>query len=295
MNGGRAHRARILPLGRDASSRYGPWIVAATVYVAALALAAALAIASAEQSWNSALAGRISVQVPPPSDGMEKPVEEVVALLRATPAIEEAAPIDEAVSRSLLEPWLGAGAKLDTLPLPALIDVRLRPGVQLDIVALEVALDAAVPGARIDDHGLWLARMLRFTRALQAFGAALAVLFGLTAVATAVFATRAGLAAHGETIGILRLIGAQDGHIARPFVAHSRNLALKGGIVGSALAAATLILLARYAPGGSALMLPDMTLSPIQWAALAGLPLIVAALGMATARLTVMRALSRVT
>lgn len=295
MNGGRAHRARILPLGRDASSRYGPWIVAATVYVSALALAAALAIASAEQSWNSALAGRISVQVPPPSDGMEKAVEEVVALLRATPAIEEAAPIDEAVSRSLLEPWLGAGAKLDTLPLPTLIDVRLRPGVQLDIVALEVALDAAVPGARIDDHGLWLARMLRFTRALQAFGAALAVLFGLTAVATAVFATRAGLAAHGEAIGILRLIGAQDGQIARLFVAHSRNLALKGGIGGSALAAATLILLTRYAPSGSALMLPDMTLSPIQWAALAGLPLIVAALGMATARLTVMRALSRVT
>ncbi len=295
MNGGRGHRARILPLGRGASSRYGPWIVAATVYVAALALAAAMAIASAEQSWNSALAGRISVQVPPPSDGMENPVAEVVALLRATPAIEEAAPIDEAVSRSLLEPWLGAGAKLDTLPLPTLIDVRLRPDVQLDIVALEVALDAAVPGARIDDHGLWLARMLRFTRALQAFGAALAVLFGLTAVATAVFATRAGLAAHGEAIGILRLIGAQDSHIARPFVAHSRNLALKGGIVGSALAAATLILLARYAPGGSALMLPDMTLSPIQWAALAGLPLIVAALGMATARLTVMRALSRVT
>lgn len=295
MMAGRNHTALALPLGRDGASRYGPWIVAATVYVAALALAASMAIASAERSWNGALAGRISVQVPPPSDGVENRVGEVVALLRGTPAIEEAAPVDEALSRSLLEPWLGAGAELDGLPLPTLIDVRLRPEVQLDIVALEVALDAAVPGTRIDDHGLWLARTLRFAHALQVFGAAIAVLFGLTAIATAAMATRAGLAAHDDAIRILRLIGARDGYIARRFVVHSCGLAIKGGTLGCALAVATLVLLDRYAPGASTLMLPDMTLSPIQWAALAALPLAVAALGMTAARLTVMRALSRVT
>ena len=291
----RGHMARILPLGHGATSRYGPWIVAATVYVAALALAALMAIASAERNWHGALAGRISVQVPPPPDGAENHVAEIVALLHGTPAIEEAVPLDEAQSRSLLEPWLGVGAELDDLPLPLLIDVRLRPAVQLDIVALEVALDAAVPGTRIDDHGLWLARTLRFTRALQVFGAAIAVLFGLTAMATAAMATRAGLAVHEDAIRILRLIGAPDGYIAHRFVAHSCGLAIKGGVLGCALAAATLILLDRYAPGAGALMLPDMTLSPIQWAALAALPLAIAALGMTVARLTVMRALSRVT
>ena len=285
---------RVLPLGRDASSRYGPWIIAATVYIAALGLATAMAIASAEQTWRGTFSGRISVQVPASPDGTENRVAEIVALLLATPAVEEAAPIDETVSRALLEPWLGAGPGLGALPLPTLIDVRLRRGAELDIVALEVALDAAVPGTRIDEHGLWLEEVLHFTRALQAFGGALTVLFSLTAVATAVFATRAGLAAHGATIGIMRLVGDHDTRIARQFVAHSSNLAIKGGIVGCALAAATLFLLGRYAPGGTALMLPEMTLSPIQWGALAALPLVVAALGMAGARLTVMRALSRV-
>ncbi len=294
MTGGRRHLGRALPLGRDASSRYGSWIIAATVYIAALGLAATMAIASAERSWRGTFAGRISVQVPASADGAQDRVAETVALLIATPAIEDAAPIDEAESRALLEPWLGAGPGLDALPLPTLIDVRLRRGAELDIVALEVALDAAVPGTRIDEHGLWLEKVLHFTRALQAFGAALTVLFALTAVATAVFATRAGLAAHGEAIRIMRLVGAQDTRIARQFVAHSRNLAIKGGIVGCALAAATLFLLGRYAPGGTTLMLPEMTLSPMQWGALAGLPLVVAALGMASARLTVMRALSRV-
>ena len=295
MTAGFVHMARILPLGHGAASRYGPWIVAATVYVAALAAAASMAIASAEKGWKGALAGRISVQVPPPPDGTVQHVADVVALLRGTPAIEEAVPVDEALSRSLLEPWLGAGAELDDLPLPTLIDVRLRRGVQLDIIAMEVALDAAVPGTRIDDHGLWLARTLDFTRALQIFGAAIAVLFGLTAIATAVMATRAGLAAHDDAIRILLLVGAPDGYIARRFVAHSCGLTIKGGILGCALAAATLVLLDRYAPGAGTLMLPDMTLSPIQWAALAALPLAVAALGMTAARLAVMRALSRVT
>lgn len=295
MTAGRAYAAGVLPLRRDAASRYGPWIIAAALYVAALALAATMAIRDVERNWQTALAGTISVQVPAPAGGTGTPVSEIIALLRATPAIAEATPIDEAVARSLLEPWLGAGAELKALPLPTLIDVRLRPGARLDIVPLEVALDAAVPGTRIDDHGIWVARMLRFTRALQVFGAAIVAVFALITVMTVIFATRAGHSAHREEIGILQLIGAQDSYIARQFVAHSRNLAFKGGVVGCALAVATLVLLDRYAPQGNALMLPEMTLSPIQWGVLACLPLIAAVIGMVTARLTAMRALSRVT
>ena len=295
MSSGRAFTAAVLPLGRDAAGRYGPWIAGAALYVAALALAATMAIANVERSWQPALADRISVVVPAPSGNAGNAVAEIVALLRATPAIAEAAPIDDAAARSLLEPWLGSGAQLESLPLPTLIDVGLRPDIRLDIVALEVALDAVVTGTRIDDHGIWLARMLRFTRALQVFGAAVAVVFLLIGVLTVIFATRSGLSACREEIGILRLIGAEDSYIARQFVARSRNIAIKGGIVGCALAAASLILLARFAPYGDALMVPGMMLSPIQWAVLACLPLVAAAIGMATSRLTAMRALSRAT
>ena len=295
MTGGGAYAGGVLPLGRDAGNRYGPWIIAAALYVAALALAGTMAIGDAEQGWRTALAGKISVQVPVSSGKDGEPVAEVVALLRATRAIAEAQPVDSAVARSLLEPWLGAGAEIETLPIPVLIDVRLQPGARLDIVALEVALDAAVPGTRIDDHGIRLARMLRFTLALQVFGAAVTAAFGLIVAVTVIFATRAGLSAHGQEIGILQLIGARDSYIASQFVTYSRNLAIKGGVVGCALAAATLVLLGRYAPNGNVLMVPEMTLSPIQWVVLACLPPVAAAIGMATARLTAMRALSRVT
>ena len=295
MTAGDTRAARILPVKGDAGKRYGPWIVGAALFVATLALAATMAIRNAEQGWRTALAGKISVQVPAPPGSGGEPAAEIVALLRATPAIVEAEAIDAAVARSLLEPWLGAGAEIESLPLPTLIDVRLRPDAGLDIVALEVALDAAVPGTRIDDHGIRLAHILQFARALQVFGVAIAAMFGLIATMTAVFATRAGLSAHGEDIGILQLIGAEDSHIARQLMAKSRNFSIKGGVVGCALAAGTLIVLDRYAPDGNAFMVPEMTLSPIQWAVLACLPLVATALAMAAAHLTAMRALSRVT
>ena len=295
MTAGSAYSAAgVLPLRRDAGSRYGPWIVAASLFVVTLALAATMAIRNAEQGWRTTLAGKISVQVPAPSGTGEDAVAEIVALLRATPAIADAEPVDPVVARSLLEPWLGAGAEMEALPVPALIDVRLQPDAGLDIVALEVALDAAVPGTRIDDHGIRLAYVLRFALALQVFGAAVAAIFGLIATMTAIFATRAGLSSHREEIGILQAIGAGDGYIARQFVAHSANVSIKGGIVGCALAAGALILLARYAPGGNAFMVPEMTLSPIQWIVLACLPPVAAVIAMAAARVTAMRALSRV-
>ena len=295
MTAGGTRAARVLPLKGDAGNRYGPWIVGAALFVATLALAATLAIRNAEQGWRTALAGKISVQVPAPPGSGGEAAAEIVALLRATPAIAEAEAIDAAVARSLLEPWLGTGAEIESLPLPTLIDVRLRPDAGLDTVALEVALDAAVPGTRIDDHGIRLANILRFALALQVFGAAVTAISALIAMMTAVFATRAGLSAHGEAIRILQLIGAEDSRIARQLMARSRNFSIKGGVAGCALAAGALILLHRYAPDGNAFMVPEMTLSPIQWAVLACLPLVATALAMATAHLTAMRVLSRVT
>ena len=293
MRAGRASADGVLPLAGDAGNRYGPWIVAAAFYVAALALAATMAIGDAERSWRTALAGKISVQVPAPSETVGEPVAEIVALLRTRPAIAEAEPVDAAAARSLLEPWLGAGAEIEALPVPALIDVRLRPDARLDIVALEVALDAAVPGTRIDDHGIRLAGLLRFTGALQVFGAAVTAVFGAIALMAVSFATRAGLSACKEEIGILQLIGAQDSYVARQFVARSRSLAFKGGVAGCALAAGTLVLLDRFAPEGDTIMVPELALSPIQWGVLACLPLVATVLGMAAAHLTAMRALAR--
>ena len=292
---GRATRdALVMPLGRDASSRFGPWIVGAMVYIASIALAGAMVLSSTGQAWQSDLAGTITIQVMPQGAGTGEAVERIVALLRRTPGITEAEPLDEDAMRALLAPWLGKDANLAALPVPALIHARIAPYAQIETKALAARLAAEVPGTTVDDHGLWLEDIRLFAGALQAIGYAIVVLVGATAIVTVVFATRAGLAVHEDVIEILHLVGAQDGYIARQFQIHVRTLALAGGLIGFALSVATIIVLGRFAPVGEGAMLPQMTLAPLQWLAMASLPLIAVGIGMATARVTVMRALSRV-
>jgi cell division transport system permease protein len=94
-------------------------------------------------------------------------------------------------------------------------------------------------------------------------------------------------------VELLHVMGAPDRYVARQFQSHVLGLAIRGGLIGTMLAAATLFGLARAGGQYSTGLLPDMSLTPIQLAALVGVPLAAALLAAVTARLTVMRALAR--
>ena len=113
------------------------------------------------------------------------------------------------------------------------------------------------------------------------------------AAVTVVFVTRSGLAVHGTIIELLHLIGAEDRFIARQFEFHALKLGFLGSLPGLALAAASLAFLGAMAGRIDAPLLPRLTLAPAQWAVLAILPLVVGAIAMVTARVTVMRRLAR--
>ena len=283
----------VLPLGGDASSRCGPWIVGAIVYIASIAMAGAMMLSSAGPAWQSELAGKLTIQVMPQGADTDAAVARILGVLRARPDIVEAEALDEAAMRALLSPWLGNDVDLSALPVPGLIDARIARGQKIDTEALAARLAAEVPGTTVDDHGLWLEDLALFADALEAIGYLIVALVGATAIVTVVFATRAGLAVHEDVIEILHLVGAQDRYIARQFQIHVRTLALTGGVIGFVLAVATIIVLSRFAPIVEGIIVPEMTLSPLQWLALAGLPLVAVAIGMATAHVTVMRALAR--
>ena len=264
------------------------------VYIASIALSSGMILSSAGEAWHTELAGTLTVQVMPHGEATEPMVDRVVALLRAPRGLAEAKPLNMAEMQALLAPWLGKDVDLNALPVPALIDARIARGAQIDTEALAARLAAEFPGTILDDHALWLGDLGRFADALKAVGYLIVALGGATAIATAVFATRAGLAVHDDVIELLHLVGAQDRYIARQFQIHIRSLALGGGMIGFALAVATIILLGRFAPVAESILVPKMMLSPLQWLVLAGLPLIAVGIGMATARATVMRSLARV-
>ncbi len=284
-----------LPLERDPSGRFLPWLVALMVYLAALALVCAMMMGKVVERWDTGLSGRITVQVPPAEAGAEAdaPLDKVIEILLAAPGIVSAKVLEPDEIVELLEPWLGAGASYADLPLPALIEVDMDPAAGPDLEKLARELDRAAPGTVLDDHQSWLGRLLDLARSIELVAGLIVVLVGASAVTMVAFATRMGLAIHGPVIELLHLIGAQDSYVASEFQSHALKLALRGGVVGLALAGLTAGLVGRLFARMDAALLPELRLLPIEWAALAVLPLVVAAVAMLTARLTVLRTLGR--
>ena len=280
-----------LPLAQDPTGRFLTWITALMVYLAVLALAGTLMVSDVARRWDSALAGGLTVQVAP-LDGatpLDERVEAALAVLRATPGVKAATALTPEENARLLEPWLGPEAADPLLPVPRLIDVVTDGPVDVPALAERLAVEAR--GATLDDHAVWLADLRAFASALQLAAVGILLLIGGAGVVAVVFSVRAGLAIHRHVVELLHLMGATDRYVARQFEAHALNLALKGGLVGLALAAATLGGVHHASAGLRASLLPDVTLAPWQWLALAAVPLTACALAVVTARWTVLRTL----
>ena len=291
-----------VPLERDASGRFLPWIVAIMVYLAALALTCALVMNKMVLRWETGLSGRITVHIPAAegeqageqaAPGEAEAARAAVGALRGTPGVREVEILGAEEVARLLEPWLGPDTADQDLPLPTLIAVMIDVADPPDLGRLKTAVEAAAPGAVVDDHQAWLGQLRDLARTLGLVAGLVVLLVGACAIFMIVFATRAGLAVHGHVIELLHLIGAQDAYVAHQFQAHALKLALRGGAIGFILAGLTVFLVGRLLSRATETLLPEVSLLPVEWSALAVLPLAVALLAMLTARLTVLRTLGR--
>jgi cell division transport system permease protein len=285
-----------LPLERDVTGRFLPWIVALMVYLAILALAGTLVLSDLASRWDRGLTGTLTVQIPPlagaePSSHGER-VAKALDVLRAGPGIVRAEALPGSTIESLLEPWLGRNAAIRDLPLPALIDVSVSPGA--DMARLTERLRAAVPEAEVDDHATWLRDLLTVTRTIQTVALGMVAVVGAAAVAAVMFVARAGLAIHASVVELLHMIGASDRYVARQFQAHVLGMALRGSLAGLGLGLATLAAI-HYAAATlqAGALLPDVTLSYPQLLALCAVPAAACLLAALTARITVLRSLAR--
>ncbi|EFH09500.1 cell division protein FtsX [Pseudoroseomonas cervicalis] len=274
------------PLGlkRALSDRLLPGLVAAMALLAALALAGSRGAEALQQRWQHGAAAAVTVQLPPEQSGR---IDEAIALLREMPEVAEAAPVDSARMRELLRPWLG---EVPSLPLPAVLELRMR-NLALDPAPVAQRLAEAIPGAELEAHGIWVARLAALARSVQ--GVALAVLALVVAVAVAVVAvaTRAGLAARRQAIEILHDLGATQGDIAGRFARRIGLLAGGGALAGAALSVPTLAALSSIAaPLAGGEVAPW---SALPWLDLALLPPFAGLIGWATAQLSVRRWLQR--
>lgn len=284
-----------LPLDKDALSRFLPWLIAFMVFLAILAMAGVLVLNATASRWDQGIRGTLTVQVMPAEDPAkdDERLQAVLSVLAQMPEIDRYETLTDDRLLKLLEPWLGPTAGSRDLPLPRLVDVELKTGADLNAEVLSRQLAARVPGTSVDDHRIWLKRLVRLIQTVEGLATLVLAFIALATVGTVVFTTRTGLDIHREAIEVLHLIGAQDSYVAGQFASRAFSLGLKGGVFGLLLAVPTLLGIGYLAEQMDSSLLPDITLGPVHWSALAGLPLVVSLIAMVTARMTVMKTLSR--
>lgn len=276
-----------LPLETTAASRFLPWILAGLVWLAVVALAIA-AVADRALELYGMRARIVTVTLPAVEGGQETEaaMRAALAVLKDVRGITAANPVPDAELETLIQPWLGDVPPSQELPLPRLIDVTLDPLARLDLAALEERLRSVVPGATIGAEAVSRDRAERAAAFLRAWGATIGLLVLLGALLVTAVVTRLTLNMLLDTVEMLRLMGAADGYIARQFERHTLLHGLRGGLLGFALAVATVLVLLFSSRRMELAGAIELQLGPIGWILLACVPVVTVLLATLAARMT---------
>jgi cell division transport system permease protein len=205
---------------------------AAMAFLAVFALALSVATGRLADRWTEALANTATVRISAPADQIEAQTRNVLAVLETTPGVAFARALTDDETRKLLEPWIGPDLPVETLPIPQLIEVT-EADEGFDAEGLRLRLQAEAPGATLDDHLRWRKPLVSSAERIRALGFLSLGLIGTALAAMITLATQAALAANGQVIRVLRLIGARDAYVARAFVRRFTLRALAGAFAGT--------------------------------------------------------------
>lgn len=264
---------------------------AAMAFLAVFALALALTTGRLAERWSGALAKTATVRISAPADQIDRQTSKVLEVLETTPGVEFARGLTEDEVRALLEPWLGPDLPVDSLPLPQLVEIT-EADQGFDAEGLRRRLQAEAPGAVLDDHTRWRRPLISSANRIRSLGLLSLILIGGATAAMITLATQAALAANGQVIRTLRLVGAEDGYIARAFVRRFTLRALIGALVGTALGMVAVALMPAAAEEGA--FLTGLGFSGAQWAWPLAIPVLAAIVAFAATRFAAFRTLRTV-
>jgi len=214
-------------------------VIAIMTFLAALTAGGAILVSRASQDWRGSVAREMTIQVRQIAGrDVDAAANKAGEIARKMPGIGEVKVYTKAESERLLEPWLGSGLDLGQLPVPRLIVMKLDDtGARPDLAQLRQILQRDVPGSSLDDHALWLDRLVVMANSVVIIALVIFALVVVTMVLAVAFATRGAMAGNREIIDVLHMVGAADAFIADQFQRHFMGLGLKGGLLGAMLGA----------------------------------------------------------
>jgi len=212
-------------------------VIAIMTFLAALSAGAAMLVARASADWRKDASREASVQLRvQPGRDIDADVATAVALLQATPGVKEVRAYSRAESEALLAPWLGQGLDLSELPTPRMIVIKTDAEKRADLADLARKVAEAVPGAALDDHRIFLARLGDMADAMVAAAGGIFLLVVAAMAVVIASATRAAVATNREIVEVLHLVGAADSFVAREFQRRFLALGFRGAAIGGGAA-----------------------------------------------------------
>ena len=284
-----------LPLRGDTASRFVFWLVTVLVFTAALAVTANSYVDALLDGWNRSVTGTLTIQIPTASGKGDSSAlaSDLLDVLRKHEGVASAAVLPNEKMSELLEPWLGKSSIVADLPLPLLIDVQLSVGTAEAANEIVELTQATAPNAIVEDHRVWLARIVGLAEGLSIVALSVIGLVTGALGLIVIFATRASLTEYAQAIDVLHIIGAKDGYVAGQFARRALVQGFFGGLVGLTLYGPALGAIAWLAGRVEQGLLPDVALSIQHWLILLALPAIAGGLAMLTANITVRHLLAR--
>jgi cell division transport system permease protein len=161
--------------------------------------------------------------------------------IRALPEVAEVRYLSKleamAIARQTMEEFRDVSSDLEANPFPASLEVRLRPAYRNPTAVARVARHLkAYPFMEDVRYGRdWLEKLFLLRQILGGVATIIGAAFALVAAIVIATAVRIAVFARREEISIMRLVGATDGFIRKPFLLEGIATGFAGGILSALL------------------------------------------------------------
>ncbi len=230
------------------SARLGTSFLVWLVVGIALALPAGLWILQVNMDEMSAgWQGRPGLSVYFETNAAQDDIDVAVQHLQSQQAIEQVEVTSAEQALAEFKNYSGLGDALDLLgenPLPSSLTARfsqnMQPGVLDDLMRSTASLAGV---AEVVVEKTWLERLNDLSAVVSRLGVVLAALFGVGAVLVTASSVRLAIESRLDELRVLKMVGATQGQIRRPFLYFGAIYGFGGGVIAAMLIAVTLVII----------------------------------------------------
>ena len=290
-----------IPAEEDNTSTFVSVLTSIYMYLFVIMLAIFMAINAMATNWEKDIAGSITVQITPVEDENRhidtvKTTDQqnrVLQFMEHISGVESVHILDDKVVQKLMSPWIGNKVDLNTLPIPRLLDVKLKPNAELNYDEITRGLRLLTPNASIDNHRLWLNRLIKFATSLKTI--ALSILLMVIAICafSIYYSARTSLNININSIEILHIVGATDDYIAKLYSKTYAKIGFFAGIAGLMIAIPCILIVGKYGISTGSGLLNGACLSTTAWVLIMMTPLFSLIYSMLTSYFTVLKSLEK--